>query len=345
MFKHILFSLFCCLSIASCIDPIDIDTPAADKEIVIDGLFTNQLETQTIKISTSVNIGDTRFIGVSGADVSIIDQNGTAILFTEGEEGIYQTQSQAITSNQYKLNITLSGGEVIESAYQNVPSSFPMDSVSIVDTLVVSLSQNGSQNSARNIDFYAHSSSSSVDEDFFLRYSVETAFQQTELICSPFFNPETCYTYNDQPPFNIALLAINPSDEAVRFNTFVYRRLINYAFGEIFAMKLSLYSYNFKEYDYWSNLKSIFDQDGNITDVLPSRLEGNLKTTEGERVLGHFAVVGKSEIVRIVRNSDFTTFVNPYCGAPGFPPFPRPEACCFCLALDGATLVRPPYFP
>jgi len=64
--------------------------------------------------------------------------------------------------------------------------------------------------------------------------------------------------------------------KTVTFKSFVYRRRIDYVFGEIFALDLSLYSYNKEEFEYGRRSKQIFDQCGSVTDVRLARIQGNI---------------------------------------------------------------------
>ena len=329
----------------ACVDQIEIPINPENPVIVVDGIFTNLEETQLIKISESIALESQVPIPVSGALIYVEDQDGNRISFTEQEEGNYTAEARAEAGNQYRLVGTLPDGREITTELQETPESFPLEDVRIVDTLVTITDESGDSRRIHAIDFYASGAVNSLETDKYLRFSHETVYQIREDFCSPFVAAKTCYVYNDVLAEDINLVRIEPSNAPVGYNKLVHRRRIDRTMGELFGLDLRLYSYNKKEFDYWENLKLVFDQNGNITDNIPARIEGNVRTSDGSEIQGQFAVVGKTGFIKLVANADFPTIALPVCGIPGFRPNPRPAACCSCLVLKGATLVRPEFWP
>jgi len=336
--------LFIVLSV-SCIDQIEFDTQDHDELVVVDGLFTNKLEQQVIKLSYSINLNSQVNVPLTGAMVQVLNDAEEVIDFVEVEAGRYTAYSQAQNGQSYKLRGLLPDGRNISTNFQTVPDSFPISNVSVIDTLVTFVNESGRTVRSRSLEFYANSQVDSLLQNRYLRFSSETAYQVTETVCSPFHTTKTCYFYNDQKPLNINLIEVPASEIEIGFSSLVYRRDIDYTIAEIFGLNLSLYSYNAEQYQYWQNLKQIFDQSGNITDALPARIKGNIIADDGSEVIGQFAVVGKSNKVKLIRSSDFRTAVFPYCGFPGNRPRPLPDECCNCLLFNDAKVLRPSYWP
>ena len=334
------------ISAFGCIDQIDLKTNNAAPVIVVDGLFTNLEETQLIKISESIDVNSQIPVPVSGAQIFVEDQDGNKTPFIEQQSGHYMAEAKAEKGNQYRLFGTLPDGRVITSNFQHVPDTFPVGDISLVDTMVFFTDESGDKRRLHSLDFYANVSVNSVPSKKYLRVSPESVYQVSEIVCSPFAPPpKVCYIYNDVRPIEVNLFEIDATENPVQFNNFIFRRKIDYAMGEVFALNVRLYSYNKTEYEYWEKLKLIFDQDGNITDTNPARIIGNITADDGSEIQGQFAVVGKSKRIKIIRNADFPTQQFPLCGYPGLRPYPLPSACCGCQSLSGATLNKPDYWP
>jgi len=341
---YYLFFLFF-FSISSCLDQIDLPVSKGEPKVVIDGVFTELHEKQIINISYSTFVENQVIEPVTDAEVYVEDDLGNSILFNEELPGEYSAIAQAIRGRVYNLKAILVNGDVLTSRKQSVPGSFTLDSISIKDSLTVFIDQSGRTKRLNSVHFIANGSQQKVEEDLFLRYDINTTFQVTEVICSPFKVPETCYIYNDEEQQSIQLLEINKTANYFTFAQNIYFRPIDFYFGEVFGLDVGLLSYNKQEFDYWLNLKATFDQNGDITDVLPGKLVGNVKSSFNNEILGLFSVVGKSRATKIVRNSDFERHQNPFCGIPGFQPFPLPEECCLCLIFPKSKLDKPDYWP
>ncbi|NNE14325.1 MAG: DUF4249 domain-containing protein [Saprospiraceae bacterium] len=337
-----------CLSILflfSCLDPIDLNTETEDRKVVVDGTFTDVLEEQVINLTYSTFVENQVISSVTGADVIVESENGEEIQFVETAPGEYTSMAKATRGNRYRMKAVLMTGRVLTSNYQNVPKSFPLDSIAISDSLTVYFDEDGKRRTFNAVHFQVFGSADNIEEDLLMRFDLETTYRVSEVVCSPFNPPSTCYIYNDERPQSIQLLNIDKSDRPISFNQYIYFRAIDFPFGEVYGLDVGLLSYNFEEYDYWKNLKALFDQNGDITDILPGRLLGNIESDTGDDVLGQFAVVGKSRSTKLVRNSDFSRHQNPFCGVAGIPPYPLPDECCNCLLFPNASYVKPDYWP
>lgn len=333
------------LCLVSCIDRIDFPVEPSEEIVVIDGTFSAATGEKTIKISKTIPVNSQVNIPLGKASVFVEDDLGDKIEFIEGVEGTYVTDSKASAERSYRLYAELPDGRTISSEYQQVPDSFSINEIITIDTLVTFLNESGKNQRLRALDFLAICKNESVENDLFLRFSTRTVYQVLELQCGPFHVPKTCYFYDDERPFALNIFEIEGNAETVEFENLVLRRKIDYRLSEVFALDLSLLSYNREEYEYWQKLKQLFDQEGNINDINPARLAGNVTADDGSEVLGQFAVVGKSRMIKLLGNADFPTQRYPFCGVAGNRPWPIPDACCNCLNLPNATLERPTYWP
>ncbi len=341
----VLTILICFLFFFSCVERIEFPVEDQEELIVVDGIFSAYEGEQIIKLSKSIQVNSQVNVPLANASVFVEDEQGNKMSFPETESGVYKSQERAEVGKNYRLYAELPDGRSITSNFQSVPDSFSIKEINTIDTLTTFINESGSNQRLRALEFFARAKNESVENDLYLRYKAETVYQVLETQCGPFHNPKACYFYNDERPFDINLFEIDNSAAPIEFETLVLRRKIDYRLTEIFAIDLSLLSYNKEEFDYWKRLKQLFDQQGNINDVNPARLIGNVVANDGSEILGQFAVVGKSRKIRIIGNADFATSRLPFCGFAGNRPFPLPEECCDCLFLEGATLLKPDYWP
>ncbi|NNF35963.1 MAG: DUF4249 domain-containing protein [Saprospiraceae bacterium] len=330
---------------SGCIEQIEFPVEKGKRLIVVDGTLSDLEEVQVIKLSFTVDLGIQIFEPVSGASVRVEEEGGTFIQFNETEGGIYTAIAQALPGKKYRLNAILPDGKRITSRFQSAKPSFPVNNVEIVDTIANFINESGKRITLRSIECYAQSQGPAPDENLFLRYDLETVWQLTEIPCSPFHIPKSCYIYDTDIAFDLNLIELVPGTGDLDFETFIFRKDIDESFGEVLSMKVDLLSYNEEEYRYWETLQDLFEQSGSITDILPARLPSLIETEGNDEVLGYFAVVGKTSYVQFIRNANFATHVNPYCGAAGLPPRPLPGPCCNCLSEPGGSVVKPDYWP
>jgi hypothetical protein len=342
--KYLILMVVGIFLLDGCIEQIEFPIEASERKVVIDGTFSDLEEFQEIKISWSVEVNKQIFDPYSGAIVQVEEEGGDKILFQESQPGVYTAFAKADPQKKYRVLIQLLDGSIITSRFQSAPKSFPVTEVTVQDTVSNFLNESGQRVRVRSLECNARSQATTIEEQLFLRYDLETVWQLTEVQCGPFHTVKSCYIYESDLAFDIEMLRLEPQNEPIDFTTFVFRKPIDRSFGEVFSIKVDLLSYNKQEFRYWETIQSIFEQSGNITDVLPARLPQDLQVNGNAEVFGTFAVVGKSSYVRFIRNADFPTHVNPFCGAAGFVTFPFPPECCSCLNHPGASVVKPRYW-
>lgn len=107
----------------SCTDEIDIDLNSSSPQVVIEGAITNQPGPYFIKISETVNFSDANnFPPVTGATVSIADNNGVNEVLTETQPGIYATTALVGTpGNTYTLTVAYNGKTYTSTSSMPIP--------------------------------------------------------------------------------------------------------------------------------------------------------------------------------------------------------------------------------
>jgi len=110
--------LFLIYILCTCIDPYSPDLQQSESLLVVDALLTNENRSYNVKLSKTNVSQDTESEAVTGALVTISDENGINYLFTETEGGIYKSDSllfQGETGHSYILNIKTTEGVEYES--------------------------------------------------------------------------------------------------------------------------------------------------------------------------------------------------------------------------------------
>lgn len=100
-------------------DVIDLDLEKIDRQIVIEGMVSDQPETHTVKISKTIEYTKSRdFPVVSGAEVTISEDTGNSETLQEISPGIYQTQTLiGKPGRSYYLRVLTEGKLYTASSY------------------------------------------------------------------------------------------------------------------------------------------------------------------------------------------------------------------------------------
>ncbi len=128
-----LYILIVILIISSCTKVVDINLNEASPKYVIEGNITNQPGNCQIIITQTIGFNQTNnFPGISGAIVTISDDNGIPIKLTDTGNGIYKTTVINGTSGHtYTLQVTI--GNKIFTSQSKMPQQVFFDTVYIQD--------------------------------------------------------------------------------------------------------------------------------------------------------------------------------------------------------------------
>lgn len=128
--KNILAGGLLALFFASCQDVVDLDLDAADQQIVIEGILTDQPGKHRVQIVQSVPFDQpNQFPPVSGALVTIADDAGLLDTLPENTPGVYETQklTQGIAGRTYTLRVVAEGKTF--TARSTMPAAVPFDNL------------------------------------------------------------------------------------------------------------------------------------------------------------------------------------------------------------------------
>jgi hypothetical protein len=124
---------------------IEIDLKDSEPLLVVEGVFNNRTDTQSVRITSSVGIGDSNSSpGISGATVTVKDQDGISYAFRERAPGIYSSRRmRGIPGRTYSLSITHNGKTY--TARSTMPSQVTIDSIGFQSTTIFSNSRTSLQ--------------------------------------------------------------------------------------------------------------------------------------------------------------------------------------------------------
>lgn len=113
----------------SCEDVIELDLNESAPHLVIVGEITNQTDQQVVTLSKTVPFtSESRFEGISNAQVEVVDGHGTVFRFTERSPGVYVADHFAgIEFETYELHVSVDGKAYTASS--QMPPLVGIDSV------------------------------------------------------------------------------------------------------------------------------------------------------------------------------------------------------------------------
>lgn len=125
--------LVAAVGFTSCEKVIDIDLNDVEKKYVIEGVLTDQEGSAVVQLSQTKNFSDdNQFVGVTGATVTVADNEGNTTTLQETAAGVYGSGSLTGESGKtYKLTVELGGTTFTASSI--MPAKVNLDSLYITE--------------------------------------------------------------------------------------------------------------------------------------------------------------------------------------------------------------------
>jgi hypothetical protein len=285
--KIIRLFLFIAL-VAGCTVEFLPETDESQDLLVVDGMITNNNQVHRIRLSRSTPVGSP--LGskpVKGAVVTIKDENGIVTTLTESPDGTYCTDSTEFTGRpggKYSLSIEINNTSYATDLIEMKPVPPMSDLYYEKVPLVSSSDTNYLEEGCRiYIDTYDPSG-----ECLYFRWDYEE-------------------TWEYQIPYNVInkiCYVSENSDEVLIKNTSLYSQAKVTKFPvlsisnetdrlkETYSILVNQYSLTEEEYDFWDRVQSVSQNVGNLYDITPMAISGNIRciTNPKETVLGYFSV-------------------------------------------------------
>ena len=308
--QHFVLFLFL-LIINSCIAQF---IPKIDEEkelLVVQGLITDRMEPDTIKLSKSLPVGEISAARpVSGGFVSITDDLHNVVLLSEIVPGTYITPSyfHGVIGRSYTLHVTTYSE--LSNNYESFPMEMkpvpPIDSIYYEKTVIEK--PDGYFKGVNGCQIYLNTYDAENKCRFF-RWDFSETWKLRLLYDVP---NQTCWISDKSHSINIKSTA---SFNEARINRFPINYITNTTdrIKTKYSILVNQYSMNEDEYIYWEKIQNIAVEVGGLYDIIPASVPSNIMCIEypAEKVLGYFSVSAISS-KRIFIEDKFEGIIDPY---------------------------------
>lgn len=301
---------YCCAVLcSSCIRSFAPDIEKYEELLVVDGEITDAPGPYTIKLSKSTRIQEkSRYIPYSRCKVRIEDDLGNRTDLFETERGVYETDSlsfQGIANRKYKLFIRTPDNELYESLEEGLSKRVEIKNVygelQHREDPRLLFGKDGFQ-------FYLDSEPT-MEENTFLMWRLQSTYKfMADLLIYEYYTNGQRFPVKDEDSLKIcyrtqvipSMYILNVSKKwATPLNRIALHYEDNYtkALSIRYSLKVNQYTINERAFNYWSTIKQISDDQGDLYAVQPYMVKNNLinKTNPDKPALGYFTVAALSE--------------------------------------------------
>ncbi|GAB5527055.1 MAG: hypothetical protein Roseis2KO_49270 [Roseivirga sp.] len=292
--KYTLLLLFVLLY--ACRDAFDFDYPdVLAPVVVIDGYVTDNGKAHVVQVSYSTTINNRGLVEtefVTDADVRIVDDQGGFTVLNHRQSGRYFTAPQytAREGVNYQLVVTLSNGEVYESAIKTLPAPSP----AVADLSFKRESQDVLSNN-RVLQEEGALIEATIQKDG-NRHFYQWVIGQYFIIESDAAPDELkfCYIRDFDEP-RVVLLQDNPAQDGITEYTYPIEFVPRSAKMKIdFGVEGVLLTLKEEDFQFWDAVRQQAENSGSLFDAAPHSIEGNISGRNGQRALGYFGVYRES---------------------------------------------------
>ncbi|HVN58658.1 MAG TPA: DUF4249 domain-containing protein [Bacteroidales bacterium] len=284
------------LLLSGCVEKFNPDIKENKNLLVVEGMVTDQPESYKIKLSISQPVtGATTKTVLSGATVSVSDNDGNSYPFTEYRPGEYRSDSTRFRGEigkKYSLHVNTSSTIIGDFNFQSYPvelKEVPLIDSVYYERVVTGIDQYNNQVEGCQIYLDTHDDSGKCN---YYRWTYSETWEfhlRWDLPNSVCWRTENSYDINLK---NTADLAEN------RINRFPLHFVDNSTdrLGVEYSILVSQYSVSEDEFNFWTKVKNVTQDVGGLYDVIPASINGNITCVEdpSRQVLGYFSVSGKA---------------------------------------------------
>ena len=341
-----IFTCSLCCGITGCIEEFEAQdiTDVLEGALVIDARISDQNIQHTIFLSRTFSLKDSEPLPENGAQVSIFNETGTRIDFSEMVPGAYSTNG-AVALEQgrsYTLEITTVDGVRYVSDEAALPNKVEMINLRAEKRI------NGFEN--EGIAILVGNTDTFSGQNYY-RYEYEETYKIVAPYPNPFDWDEIDYDINDGDGWEVTIASrdeqvnicfgTNKSNDIILASTagldssslddFQVRFLArdNYAISHRYSVLIKQYHHDINANSFFKLLKGFTSIESVFSNVQTGSLEGNISAVNSEvaQVFGYFELSSYSEKRLFFNYEDF------------YPNEPLPPYLMFCAT--GA----PPLYP
>lgn len=310
--KHHIIFLLILLLLNSCIAQFVPQITEEKELLVVQGLITDQHETDTIKLSKSLPLGEVSAAKpVSGCIVSISDNLGNVVSLTESVPGTYLTPSSFYgeIGRSYTLHVNSNSGSGnlnYESNPMEMVAVPPIDSLYYEKTVIEEPSGFFKGVDACQIKLDTHDPENICK---YYRWNFSETWEFRLLFDVP---NQRCWI--NEKSHSIFIKSTVAFDKAI-IKGFPIKYISNVTdrLRTKYSILVNQYSLNADEYLYWDKIQNVAGQVGGLYDIIPASVPSNLYCLENptEKVLGYFSVSAKAS-KRIFIKDNFHGIIDRY---------------------------------
>lgn len=299
-------TLFILFAIA-CIEPFSPELGEAQNILVIEGQVLEGNEPAEVRISRTVEVGSKDELMVSNAQVIIRDDLGGEFVLTEGESGVYQSDTNQLIGTpdtEYQLSVMTAAGQSYESTWEILRGTTGIERIHTAieesgDSIVgnsttgvsVLLDTRDSENNSRYYRWeweetweYAVPFPTYFTWDFMTNSTVPIPEEDWGYIC-----------WRNQVSSGILLTTTAQLEEdiierqPIRFISLKTNRL-----SRKYSLLIKQYVLTQEAYSYWKSLEAFNENLGTLFDPIPYEADGNIRSTDSPKVpvIGYFGAYG-----------------------------------------------------
>jgi len=330
-------------SISGCIDEIDFDIEREGGKLVVSGGIYDHEGPFTVELALTDQVS-TIPLPLSGADVTLIDNNENRFRYLETEPGIYGIPIGRVDGRRghtYHIEIELPDGRI----YHSIPEIIPMFNgtpETILDPgFIQEPSTTGRLLEVPAVTISANTRIPDHTEPLFLKWDVESvySFIENEPASAAAPPAKLCYITRKTDTQTINIIRTDElSSNFIENQHLVIKRIIRDQFYIRHVFGVTVSSISEQRYRYWENVDQIINQSGTIFDAPPATVKGNVINVNDENdfALGYFEAAARNSSYDFVTRADLPVFIPNPC--------PGPAECNNCLLIDDSSLERPDFF-
>jgi len=302
--------------LGSCITQFMPETGENKDILVVEGLITDQLGTNIVKLSRSLPLAGKKIIKpVRGYNVTISDDEGNSHLLSEKEPGTYITDSatfRGIVGRKYKLIIRANNIGAPNYTYESLPMEMkpvpPIDSIYFEKVII----ETGTAWKKNGCQIYLDTH----DPENKCKYYRWDYTETWEFRLPYYVTNNRCWISERSNVINIKSTNVLSASNIVQY-PLKYISPETDRLSVKYSLLVNQYSLNEDEYDFWSKIQNISQDVGSLYDITPASIPGNIFCIEdpGETVLGYFSVSSVNS-KRIHIKESFLGLVNLYYQCP-----------------------------
>ncbi len=288
-----IISVICLCLAAGCITQFTPEINETGDYLVVEGLITDQLQANMIKISRSMPLGG-RFeaIPVRGCQVTVTDETGNIHTLRESPAGTYNTDPirfRGHIGGVYTLTIKSAGRTYVSSPMEMLPVP-PIDSLYYEKQVINESNIYGEPEEGCWIYLNSYDPSQKC---LYYRWD----FTETWEFRIPFPVPRNrCWITKNSDRIHIKNISTYNQAKVTRFPLYFISNGTD-RLNVKYSILVNQYSLSEREYNYWEKLEDVTQNTGGLYDMIPSALTNNIQCLNlpDEIILGYFSVSAVSQ--------------------------------------------------